>query len=277
MIHGGSNDPVLIKKIQLKLWTLRSEVENTIKLITEKKNRSLTKEEIELIKEEYSFKKPVSEENNLLLLNGGKEENNEESSEGDDLEAEMAAALEEGNSGEEEAAEEGEEDLEAEMAAALEEGKKEDENSENNETTAEEIGKAVQVIQRTSNGLPEECVAKGVTILSEVGIDSIAFFTSRPYLMGQSIVLEFRIPKRFVINADIVMCRPINIKSRIISPEKLSYRAIAKFTFLKQGERTLLRNLLKSIEPEVPVAPVKKAKAKEDDDDDFDDLDSLDF
>lgn len=277
MIHGGSNDPVLIKKIKLRLWTLRSEVENTIRLITEKKNRSLTKEEIEIIKEEYSFKKPVNEENNLLLLNGGKEENTVEQSDGDDLEAEMAAALEAGNADEEENTEEGEEDLEAEMAAALGEGK--EENTENKESnTAEEIGNAVQVIQRTSNSLPEECVAKGVTILSEVGIDSIAFFTSRPYLMGQSIVLEFRISKRFVINADVVMCRPINIKSRIISPEKLNYRAIAKFTFLKQGERTLLRNLLKSIEPEVPIAPVKKAKAKEDDDgEDFDDLDSLDF
>lgn len=269
MIHGGSHDPVLIKKIQLKLWTLRSEVENTIRILSEKKKRNLTAQEIELVKNEYSFQKPVSGENNLLLLNGGKEEGTDE---GEDLEAEMAAAM--GGDAEEEGKDE---DLEAEMAAAMGGDAEEGEGSEEAETNAEEIGKAVQIIQRTSSSLPAECVSKGVTILSEIGIDSIAFFTSRPYLMGQSIVIEFRIPKRFVINADIVLCRPINIKSRIISPEKLSYRAIAKFTFLKQGERTLLRNLLKSIEPEIPVAPVKQKKAQEDDDDDFDDLDSLDF
>jgi hypothetical protein len=274
LIYGGSQDPVLIKKIQLKLWTLRSEVENTIKILIKEKKRELTPEEIEMVKEEYSFKKPVASENNLLLLNGGKEDEA-----GDD--AEVSAESSEETEETEENGDEGDsdEDLEAAMAAAMGGGDDSAESEEASEQEDDNVGIAdsVKIIQRSSDILPREKVAKGVTILSELGIDSMSFFTSKPFLMGQSIVIEFNIPKRFVINADIILCRPINIKSRIISQEKLSYRAIAKFTFLKQGERTLLRSLLKSIEPEIPAAPVKTAKAAQEEDDDFDDLDSLDF
>jgi hypothetical protein len=31
MIHNSSNDPVLIKKISLKVWSLRDEIESRIK------------------------------------------------------------------------------------------------------------------------------------------------------------------------------------------------------------------------------------------------------
>lgn len=274
MIHGASNDPVLIKKIHLRLWTLRNEVENSIRLLVQQKKRKLTDEEIELVKKEFDYSQPVRAENNLLLLQGGKDEAANESGE-ENVESPEAEAAEEAPEEEVKAeGEEGEEDLEAAMAAAMGDGSSEDqEEQENDAVTAESL----KIIQRTSASLPAENIVKGVSILSELSIESMAFFTNKPFLMGQSIVIEFMVPKKFVINADIVLCRPINIKSKIISTDKLSYRVIAKFTFPKQGERTVLRNLLKSVEPEVPAAPIKAKKISEEDEEDFDDLDSLDF
>ena len=41
------------------------------------------------------------------------------------------------------------------------------------------------------------------------------------------------------------------MKSRVISQSSLPFRTGIKFTFLKEGERTLLRNFIKSVEPDL--------------------------
>lgn len=270
LIFGNSNDPVLVKKIYLKIWSLRSEIESVIKLKS-LNGKPLSKEEIQEIHQEYQKK----EKTHLKLVEAPTEEDGEQEQSGDDLEAEMAAALEEGgDEASEEEPEQSGDDLEAEMAAALNEG-----SSESQESEAEQPSSGpVSIIQRGSQHIPEDQLIKGMTILSEVGIDKIHFFSQVPFLEGQSIVLEFQIPQRFVVNANIHYCRPFNISSRIISENRLPYRVVANFTFLKEGERTLLRNFVESIEPEVSVQPViKQAKADDEEGDDFDDLDGLDF
>ena len=279
LIHGNSNDPVLIKKIYLKLWSLRQEIEAVLRLKTQEKGEPLTNEEKELIKNEYLNNGKTPQ---LTVIEGGASASNEEAGEssGDDLEAEMAAAM----GGDETAAEENKEDdtaqsgddLEAEMAAAMgggEESAAEQETPQEDNTNGPKL-----VIQRDSTQLDPKNVFKGMTFLSEISMDEMYFFSSQSFLVGQSIVIELQVPQKFVLNADIIYCRAFNHKSRIISENKLPYRIVAKFTFLKEGERTLLRQFVQSIEPEIPVEPVIKPKAQADDGgDEFDDLDGLDF
>lgn len=98
------------------------------------------------------------------------------------------------------------------------------------------------------NFIPEEKVALGKTILSEIGMDRILFFCNHPFIEGQSIVIKFNIPQAFVVNADVKYCRPFNFKSRIISKNSYNLRVLADFTFLKPGERALLRQFIQSID-----------------------------
>jgi hypothetical protein len=285
LIHSNSTDPVLIKRISLKIWSLRDEVEAVLTkaLRDQPDKKELSPEEIKKIKSEYEYRGPIDQRPNLQLVQGGAEG---DAGEGEDLEAAMAAAMGGGDEAAQEDAqaeegaeasaesEESGEDLEAAMAEAMGGG------SDAQATPAQaSTGGPLKVVQRSSDNIPESKVSRGVTILSEVSMDSLYFFGSQNFLEGQSIVIEFQVPKRFVVNATVAYCRPFNIRSRIISDKKVSYRVVARFSFLKDGERTLLRDFIKSIEPEVPVAPAKPAQAEADDGDDdgFDGLDGLDL
>lgn len=282
MIHNNSHDPVLIKRIGLKIWSLRDEVEAIVnkRLRENPDQKELSPEEIEKIKAEYQYRGPIDQRPNLQLLQGGDAGGDES---GEDLEAAMAAAMggdapEEAEAAAEESeAEEGaeeEEDLEVAMAAAMG-GAPAEEGAGSQTATA---SGPLKVIQRGSENIPESKIFRGVTILSEVSMESLYFFGSEKFLEGQSIVIEFQIPKRFVVNANVAYCRPFNIRSRIISDKKVSYRIVAQFSFLKDGERTLLRQFIKSIEPDVSDLPAPKA-VKDDSDggDDFDGFDGLDL
>jgi hypothetical protein len=236
----------------------------------------LSPEEIQKIKDEYAYRGPVDQRPNLQLIQGGGEETSSGEESGDALEAEMAAAMGGGDeTSEDTPTEEGGEgeDLEAEMAAAMGGG---EETSE--EAPANEAGGSLKIIQRKSENIPAEQIFRGITILGEISMDAIYFFSSEQFLEGQSIVLEFQIPKRFVVNAQVAYCRQFNNRSRIISDKKVSTRVAAKFTFLKDGERTLLRQFIASIEPEIQEAPTKQVtEGKSEESDDFDGLDDLGF
>lgn len=279
MIHGNSHDPVLIKRIGLKIWTLRAEVESVVAqtLKAQPEKEKLSAEEIQKIKDEYAYRGPVDQRPNLQLIQGGGES---VEAEGEDLEAAMAAAMGGGDEGAEDApdepaeaqaeGEEDGEDLEAAMAAAMGGG--------DEAAPAATPSGPLKVIQRKSENIPEEKIFRGITILGEISMDVIYFFSSEQFLEGQSIVLEFQIPKRFVVNAQVAYCRVFNNRSRIISDKKVSTRVAAKFTFLKDGERTLLRQFIESIEPEVQEAPTKaSSESKAEESDDFDGLDDLGF
>src|SRR5690606_30804723 len=161
-----------------------------------------------------------------------------------------------------------EESIEGEDSAAQVEAKSENEDAQS----------AKEIIQRRPK-LEGERISSGTLILSELEMDHMYFFTNKQYTVGQSIVVEFMIPKRFSVNLDVIYCRAFNLKSRIISNQNYRFRVAAKFTFLKEGERTLLRQFIKSIEPEVQKqAPPKITQGKvEEADDDFGELDDLDI
>lgn len=238
MIYHNSTDPVLIKKIPLRIWTLRDELEAVIQARLE--SGDYTKENrpsIDDLIAEYRERKPLvkaektDDENPLKLLEGG-EESEEDSSEG--------------------------------------------EPTETLETSEEKT--STEVIQRRPK-LKEDRLFNGTLILSELEMDHMYFFTNKEFTVGQSIVVEFLIPKKFSVNIDVIYCRAFNMKSRIISNQNYRFRVAAKFTFLKEGERTLLRQFIQSIEPEVQKqAPPKITQGKaEEAEDDFGDLDDLDI
>ncbi|ATH07287.1 hypothetical protein BIY24_04850 [Halobacteriovorax marinus] len=245
MIYNNSTDPVFIKKISLKIWSLKDELKSVIQeKIKNSQDDHLT---IEELKKEYCTKRDVVD--NVIPLQSDDDLDTGE----DEMAAALAAAESEGEASEEESSEE----------------------QPSEEAPSTDSQEEIQVIQRVPL-LSDDDISIGRTILAEVGMDRIYFFSSKPFLNGQSIVIEFVIPKRFVVNANIVFCREYNMKSRIISKNRLPYRIGADFSFLKEGERTLLRQFIHSIEPEVQEAPVIEAKPKEDEED-FDEFDDLDL
>jgi len=240
MIHNSSNDPVLIKKISLKIWSLRDEIESRLK--TELEKNPETEINVDAIRNEYIKKAPTD---NVLSLKSGTDLDNSED--------EMARAMR------------GEEPTEEPTAEATIE--------ENNVVELNANANVIEV-SLTPPELEESKISKGKTVLSEINMDKMFFFCNRPFTEGQSIVIQFCIPKMFIINADILYCRPFNLKSRIISQNNFSYRVLAKFTFLKEGERALLRQFLQSIEPDVQKVE-KKSNNEGEADSGFGELDDL--
>ncbi|MCO4793365.1 MAG: hypothetical protein KC493_06630 [Bacteriovoracaceae bacterium] len=263
MIHGSSNDPVLIKRIPLRIWHLRDEIEAIVKdrLIARKHNgEEGDAPSVEDLIQEYKPKpKPTTDSEtpdaaegapSLEVIEGGEPETEE----GEASEGEEAANPEE----DQEAADE---------AKEMVGGKSDD-----------ELKKDAVIIQRRPQ-LEEDKVIHATAILAEIDMDHMYIFSNNKFIPGQSIVLDFVVPKRFTINADVFYCREYNMRSRIISDKKLPYRIAVRYTFLKEGERTLLRNFIASIEPSIEAVKVvpKMQSAASDDDDDFDELDDFDL
>lgn len=240
MIHNSSNDPVLIKKISLKIWSLRDEIESRLKSELEKNPEAEIN--VDAIRNEYVKK---SSTDNVLSLKSGTDLDNSED--------EMARAMR------------GEEPTDETSAEAT---------SEENNVVELNANANVIEVSLTPPELEELKISKGKTVLSEINMDKMFFFCNRPFTEGQSIVIQFCIPKMFIVNADILYCRPFNLKSRIISQNNFSYRVLAKFTFLKEGERALLRQFLQSIEPEVQKVE-KKTSSEGEADTGFGELDDL--
>lgn len=254
MIHNSSSDPVLIKKISLKIWSLRDEIEARIQQKVESGDE-LNESEIMQIREQYTPKNSTS---NVLAMTSAVPDAGED---------EMARAMAEAEAGEN-AEVVPEENVEVVAAA--------DDNVVAINGGAVNQDSNIITISLDAPAIAEDKMAKGKTVLSEISMEKMFFFCNKPFTEGQSIVIQFCIPKSFIVNADILYCRPFNLKSRIISQNNYTHRALIRFKFLKEGERALLRQFLQSIEPDVTKV-VKKAVAKEDDGggSDFGELDDL--
>jgi hypothetical protein len=95
--------------------------------------------------------------------------------------------------------------------------------------------------------IPAEKTSAGKAIISEINMEGIRFFCNSNYLIGNSLVIEFQIPKLFRLNSVVLETKTFDLKSKLISDKKLPFRIHLKWTFLKPGERTLLRGFLQSI------------------------------
>lgn len=259
MIHNSSSDPVLIKKISLKIWSLRDEIEARIQ---DKMAEGTSLEETEILQIRELYTSKAATPNNVLSL-----KSNAELDTGDDEMARAMAAVE---------AEENAPDADAEAEA---EETKEEDSLDNIVAISPGVGsnadQNIISISLEAPNISEDKVSKGKTVLSEISMEKMFFFCNKPFTEGQSIVIQFCIPKSFIVNADILYCRPFNLKSRIISQNNYTHRALIRFNFLKEGERALLRQFLQSIEPDVTKIVKKEETTKDDDGSDFNELDDL--
>jgi hypothetical protein len=167
-IYNTSSDPVLLKKIPLRIWKLREEVESII---------------------QSRYEKATDKEKGVQI-----------------------------------------EDLAKEYATTT-----------GHEKIVTEKKLQPEVI------IPVEKISFGKAIISEINMEGIRFFCSSSYIIGNSLVVEFQIPKHFRLNAVVVNNKEYDLKSKLISKKKLPYRLFLQWTFLKPGERTLLRDFLQSI------------------------------
>ncbi len=87
------------------------------------------------------------------------------------------------------------------------------------------------------------------TFLGDINLEFISFFSVLPFIPGQTIVIEFNVPNNFTICSEVITCYNYNLYSKIISQDRPRFRVKAKFNYLREGERTLLRNFLQSVEP----------------------------
>lgn len=218
MIHHSSTAPVLIKKINLKIWSLRDEIEARITKELEINPESNLY--VEQLRSDYLGLKNETP-NNVLALNP-----------------------------------------DAESTPPVE-----------NEPPQEDA--SIISIDRTLPEISAEKISRGKAVLAEIHMDKMFLFSNCSYTEGQSIVIQFCIPKMFMINADVVYCRPFNLKSRIISENNYNYRVLIKFSFIRNGERAILRQFIQSIEPDVQKIEKKPETALEEEDSGFGELDDL--
>lgn len=292
LIHGKSNHPVFVKKININLWTLRDEIEALIAEKMQEKGLNdpsqLSDEDISAIKsfyqnidspdhsnviqlvkkEEPNFQGEVIDDNVDEMMKAMQEEgvtNSKMEEIQKAKEAETIAATEVAAATEEVAAAEATPALNQDDINALLEGNPVEEKKLEEATKTAPINKNNTPFRRKPSLLKEESVSTGVTLLADVHMESILCFSKYPFEYGQSIIIEFLIPNYFVASAEVISCSKYNLKSRIINPNRPEYRIQAKFTFQTKGERTLLRNFLKSVEPDIP-APKKKKQEKSGDD-----------
>ncbi len=116
--------------------------------------------------------------------------------------------------------------------------------------------------------IAEDLITKGNLLLYDINIETIFFFSEKPFIIGQSIIIKFLVPSDFSLCAEVVSCSHYGIFSNVISDDIRPYRIYAKFTYLRRGEMMVLRNFLKSIEIPKNLKQQNDAPAKKDDDDD---------
>ncbi len=256
MIYNKSGHPVEVKKISIRIWSLRDEIEAALERRMKECEAAGVPLFVEDIKKFYNLNMaaPLTDSSNVIPLRG------QPSS--DDLNSLMASLKED-----EKVPEAEETQSTEEVLAGLASG----ETAPKAFNEAEEII-AEQNLQGIDTKKPNpilerpyqrqapdlEKISYGFTFLSDIHMDSFLSFTQGKFLQGQSVVVEFLIPQNFMMTADVTYCHYYALRSRIISSTKPDYRVQCKFNYALKGERENLRNFLKSIEPTI----IEKKKTK---------------
>ena len=104
-------------------------------------------------------------------------------------------------------------------------------------------------MRRTRPQLETGKMADGTLALIDLNMETIACFTTHQYLPGQTIVMEFLVPQRFFMVAEVLNCPHYNRESRVITHGHLNYRLHAKWVDHLPGERSMLKRFLQSVSP----------------------------
>jgi hypothetical protein len=241
MIHNKSIHPVELKKISVRIWSLRDEIEAALERRIKECEAAGIPLYIEDIKKFYKLDKsqPTSGPTNVVALNS-----QEKPAEGQE-----AAPTSEENKNL----------IQAEEIIADQKNQGLDTQKPNPILNRPYIRQAPDLNK----------ISYGFSFLADINMESALIFTKEKFLHGQSVVVEFLIPQPFMMSAEVSYCNHYGRTSRIISSTKPDYRLKSQFKFLIMGERNNLRNLLKSIAPTIP-SPKKKVKKEVD-------LDSLEI
>lgn len=91
-------------------------------------------------------------------------------------------------------------------------------------------------------------IGTGSTFLSDINMNWIGLFSEKHFYFGQNILIDFLIPRRLILNAQVIECHSYNMNSRVIGENRAVYRLFAKFTFHREGERQALRSFVQSLQ-----------------------------
>jgi len=261
MIYNKSSHPVEVKKISIRLWSIRDEIEAAIGRRMKECEAAGVPLYVDDIKKFYNLnlKEPLNQQTNVLPLNPEiatpAAENAQEAKP-----VEAAPAPEENA----EASAPTENSAPTEAGQTLSEADKiiEEQNKQGLDTK-----KPNPILERpyTRQAPDLDKISYGFALLADINMDTLLTFTKDKFLQGQSVVVEFLIPQNFLMTATVSYCSFYAIRSRVISSTKPDYRVQCRFDFSVAGERDTLRNFLKSVEPVIPQ-PVKKAKKEAEDD-----------
>ncbi len=220
MIIGRSKDPVNLKKIPVRIWSLKHEI--AVTLAYYKANHP---EEYEQVKVFYETKHTHNEEPII--------------DEGDTSPTDSP----ESNEKSEEVAEEA-------NASAEESG------DENNVVDINTGQPSIQMSQeecvamrsKIKRVIPDkDQLAHGHLFLFDVTMNHVLFFTDKQFKPGQTVVVEFNIDRGFTLIAEVDYVKHVGIKSRIITEYPPHYRLRCFWTLDNPGDRSLLRKFLSSL------------------------------
>lgn len=259
MIYNKSSHPVDIKKISIRLWSLRDEIEAAIERRMKECEAAGVPLYIEDIKKFYNLGNKTPD--NVVPLK----------TEADAMASLMEEVSEEVKE-EAPAAEAAPQEGEAPVEAAATEGGENKSLNEAEEIIAEqklqglETNKPNPILERPyQRQAPDlDKISYGFVLLSDINMEHMLTFLKDKFLQGQSVTVEFLIPQNFMMTADVVYCHHYAMRSRIISSSKPDYRLQCKFAFAIPGERDTLRNFLKSIEPTIQHTKKPKKDAEDD-------------
>lgn len=303
-ILNKSNHPVEVKRIDLKIWRLRDEIESAIeRRMVETHCKNIDEVNIDDIKEFYLNILNDNQNSNSDKPSNGEEQNENLDSSGNPLDDDALAMMEalgdpgekaqeenesNENASEEKSNENKEQEVDQESARPAEQSSELD--------GADDAAAAMAAAMLADQGMPtiqseisntdstrpkkifvrqaphEKKIVKGFVLLSDIQMDQIMLFSKSSFVFGQDIVIEFLVTKPFTQNAEVKAATNISRNSKIISSVKPDFRIQCVFTFKFPGERSNLRTFLSSIEPAIPASPKKLKRPDSEDDDDFDDL-----
>lgn len=247
MIYNKSSHPVEVKKISVRIWSLRDEIEAAIGRRMKECEAAGVPLYIDDLKRFYNLDpdSTLSQDNVLQLKPKGDEDA-------------MTSLME--SLAEETPEEKPAEDQDSQTLS------KADEIIAEQKLQGMEAEKPNPIIDRPYQRLAPDLdkISYGFTFLSDVNMDNILSFTKDKFLQGQSVVVEFLIPQPFMMTANVAYCHHYALRSRIISTTKPDYRLQCRFTYSIPGERDTLRNFLKSIEPTIPQGKKGNKKSEED-------------
>ncbi len=259
MIYNKSGHPIEVKKISIRLWSLRDEIEAAIGRRMKECEAAGVPLFIDDIKRFYNLnlKESLNEQSNVLQLHATK--TNEAESMANLMESIKEEALPEVVTP----------PVEGEAAPVVESqtfNQAEQLIAEQNKQGLE-TKKPNPILERPYQRQPPDLdkISYGFTLLSDINMENILSFTKDKFLQGQSVVVEFLIPQNFMMTATVTYCHFYALRSRIISSTRPDYRLQCFFSFSIMGERETLRKFLKSIEPTIPLGKKKIVKDTEDD------------